>query len=105
MLIVNIFVILMFVILGIMFATGKGADLVAGYNTMPKEEKEKVDQKALCKYMTLLMFILAACWTVFSVGIEISKMWLVWCGAGSFLGIIIFFVIFLNTGKRLQKKD
>ena len=28
----------MFVILGIMFATGKGADLVAGYNTMACEQ-------------------------------------------------------------------
>lgn len=105
MLIVNIFVTLLFIALGITFATGKGIDLVAGYNTMPKEEKEKLNKEALCKYMSWLMFILAACWTVFSVGIEINKMWLVWCGAGLFLGIIIFFVIFLNTENRLQKKD
>ena len=84
---------------------GKGVDLVAGYNTMPKEEQEKIDKKALCKYMTCLMFILAACWTVFSIGMEISKMWLVWCGIGLFLVVIIIFVIFLNTGNRLQKKD
>lgn len=105
MLIVNISVILMFVILGIMFSMGKGVDLVAGYNTMPKEEQERIDKKALCKYMTWLMFILAACWTVYSIGMEISKMWLVWCGIGLFLAIIIIFVILLNTGNRLQKKD
>lgn len=73
MLIVNIFVILMFSALGILFSTGKGADLVAGYNTMPKEEKEKIDQKALCKYMAWLIFILACCRSVFTVGMEIKK--------------------------------
>lgn len=50
MLIVKIFVILMFSALEIFFSTDKGADLVSGYNTTPKEEK-KIDQKALCKYM------------------------------------------------------
>ena len=105
MLITNIFVILMFVVLGVVFATGKGADLVAGYNTMPKEEKEKIDKKALCKYMTALMFILAACWAIFAVGMEISKMWLVWCGSGLFLVAIIVFLVLLNTGNRLEKKD
>ena len=105
MLIVNIFVILMFAALGILFSTGKGADLVAGYNTMPKEEKDNIDKKALCKYMAWLMFILTFCWSVFTVGMEIEKMWLVWCGTGLFLGAIIVFVVLLNTGNRLGKRD
>ena len=105
MLIVNIFVTLLFVILGIMFSAGKGIDLVAGYNTLSKEEKEKIDQKTLCKYMTILMFLLAACWVVLSIGIEISKMWLFWCGFGLFICVVIFFVIYINTGNRLGKKE
>ena len=39
------------VILGILFLKGKGAFLIAGYNTASKAEKEKIDEKKLCKYM------------------------------------------------------
>ena len=105
MLVVNILVILMFIALGITFATGRGVDLVAGYNTMPKDEKEKINKEALCKYMSRLMFILAGCWAVLGVGVEIEKMWLFWCGFGLFIAVTIFFAIFLNTGNRLDKND
>ena len=104
MLIINIGVILLFLIFGIAFLKGKGIDLVAGYNTMPQQEKENIDQKALGKYMSRLMFLLAACWCVLSVGVAIEQMWLFWVGFGLFLGVVIFFVIYLNTGNRLQKK-
>ena len=102
--IINIGVILLFLILGITFLKGKGIDLVAGYNTMPQQEKENIDPKALGKYMSRLMFLLAACWCVLSVGVAIEQMWLFWVGFGLFLGVVIFFVIYLNTGNRLQKK-
>lgn len=105
MLVVNILVILMFIALGITFAKGKGLDLVAGYNTMPKDEKEKINKEALCKYMSMLMFMLAGCWAVLGVGVEIEKMWLFWCGFGLFIAVTIFFAIFLNTGNRLDKND
>ena len=104
MLIINIGVILLFLILGITFSKGKGIDLVAGYNTMPEREKVKIDKNALCRYMSRLMFLLSACWCVLSVGVELEQMWLFWVGFGLFLAVVIFFVIYLNTGNRLQKK-
>ena len=105
MLIINISIILLFLILGITFSKGKGIDMVAGYNTMPQQEKEKIDKKTLCKYMSRLMFLLAACWCVLSVGVELEQMWLFWVGFGLFLAVVIFFAIYLNTGNRLQKKE
>lgn len=45
---------------GTVFSLGKGAFLIAGYNTAPKREKEKYDEKALCRFMGKLMFALAA---------------------------------------------
>ena len=53
--------VLLFVILGIVFLCGKGSFLIAGYNTMSPQEKAKWDEKALCKAMGVLMFIVAAC--------------------------------------------
>ena len=39
----------LFVVLGIIFALGKGANLIAGYNTASYEEKSKTDEKKLLK--------------------------------------------------------
>ena len=103
MLILNVCIILLFVGLGIAFKYGKGLDLVAGYNTMPAEEKEKIDKEKLSKYMTGLMLSLAACWCVLSIGIELSRMWLFWVGFALFIGVTILFVVLMNTKNRLQK--
>ena len=103
MLILNILITAMFVGLGVAFAKGKGIDLVAGYNTMSQEEKEKIDKKALCKHMARLMFLLAACWCVLSVGIEVERMWLFWVGFGLFIAVTFSYLIYMNTGNRLKK--
>ena len=34
----------LFVVLGIIFASGKGAKMIAGYNTATYEEKSKTDE-------------------------------------------------------------
>lgn len=34
-----------FIVLGIIFLSGKGADLIAGYNTASPEEKADIDEK------------------------------------------------------------
>ena len=35
-----------FIVLGIIFLSGKGADLIAGYNTASPEEKASIDEKS-----------------------------------------------------------
>ena len=52
----------LFVLLGVVFAAGKGTGLIAGYNTASAEEKANYDKKKLCKAMSRLMFALAGCW-------------------------------------------
>ena len=42
-----------FVLLGVVFASGKGTGLIAGYNTATAEEKANYDKKKLCKAMSL----------------------------------------------------
>ena len=41
-----------FVLLGVVFASGKGTGLIAGYNTATAEEKANYDKKKLCKAMS-----------------------------------------------------
>lgn len=44
----------LFFIIGIFLFNGKGRWLIAGYNTASKEEKEKYDEKKLCRAMSFI---------------------------------------------------
>ena len=53
-------------IISIVFLTGNGADLIAGYNTADSSEKSKYDEKKMCRVMgtgmsviTVLLFVMA----------------------------------------------
>lgn len=48
-----------FLIVSVMLFSGKGSWLIAGYNTSPKEEKEKYDEKKLCRTMGSMCAIIA----------------------------------------------
>ncbi|WP_099466520.1 DUF3784 domain-containing protein [Konateibacter massiliensis] len=50
---------IIFTVLGIYLLTGRGGWLIAGYNTASKEEKEKYDEKKLCRSMGVLMLVIA----------------------------------------------
>jgi len=94
---------IIFAILGVFFYLGKGAFLIAGYNTMSKEKKSKVDEKSLCKFMGKSMFVLA--FSVFLLGLsDIIKQSII-----DIIGLIIFFstfifiIIYSNTKNRFMK--
>ena len=90
-------------ILGILFLNGKGSCLIAGYNTASKAEKEKIDEKKLCKYVGKMMFLLAGSFLVIMASDILGEMWLLWLGLGLFFGIVIGGIIYINTGDRLKK--
>lgn len=48
---------LLFVI-SVVLLSGRGSFLIAGYNTMKKEEKEKYNEKKLCRGTGILMLLL-----------------------------------------------
>ena len=50
---------ILFIILGILIKYGKMYFLIAGYNTMPKEEKEKVNIKGIATVFRNVMFGMA----------------------------------------------
>lgn len=103
LLIIHGFFIVLFLILGIVFMTGKGAGLIAGYNTASKAEKEKIDKKKLCRYVGTLMFLFAGCFLILLISALSGQMWLLWLGLILFVGIAIGGVIYINTGNRLKK--
>lgn len=90
-------------LLGLLFRSGRGAFLIAGYNTASKEEKEKIDEKKLCKYVGKLMLLFAGCFLILMASDVLGKMWLLWLGLTLLFGTVIGGVIYLNTGDRLKK--
>lgn len=98
-------VMLLFLVLGVVFSQGKGAFLIAGYNTSSKEEKAKYDEKALCRFMGKLMFAMAGCWMVIALSAVLDRVWLLLLGLGLYLVVLFGGVIYANTGNRFRKKQ
>ena len=96
---------LLFVVMGGFLLTGRGAWLIAGYNTMPKKERERYDERALCRFMGWLMLYCAACMLVMGADS-------LWPGRGLWLAATIWLVIgaigaeiYANTGGRFLKEN
>lgn len=101
--IVSVMMIGLFLGLGTLFINGKGASLIAGYNTMSEEEKEKYDRIRLCKFMGKMMYALSLSMVLWVLSDFLDKPWLLYVGLVLFLGIVLFMIIYMNTGNRFQK--
>ena len=62
---------ILFAIISVILISGHGANLIAGYNTASREEKNRYDTKKLCRvvgiglvFITLMIFIMAIWETV-----------------------------------------
>lgn len=104
-LIISLGGILLLVILGLYLLQGKGAWLIAGYNTMPKEDKAKYDETALCKATGKLILGVAFSTVLLVTGDFFNNSILLIAGIGITVFIILFSVIYINTGSRYKKKN
>lgn len=95
---------LLFAALGSVFLRGKGAFLIAGYNTAGKAEKETYDERALCRFMGKMMFLFAGCFLVALLNEAFGNMAFLWIGLGLFGAAVVFTLVYANTGHRFKKK-
>ncbi|MDR3053679.1 MAG: DUF3784 domain-containing protein [Coriobacteriales bacterium] len=58
------------IVLGIALLFGKGAWLIAGYNTASKEEKARIDTEKLCRSMGVLLLVVSAATVLMAYGIH-----------------------------------
>ena len=100
---VTVPLIALFLVLGVLLWNGKGAFLIAGYNTSSKEEKAKYNEKALCRFVAKLMFFCALCMVLFAIAPMVGT-WLMWLTQAVMLIVIIAAVVYANTGNRFRKK-
>ncbi|XKE94615.1 DUF3784 domain-containing protein [Metaplanococcus flavidus] len=101
--IVPVSLLLLFIALGIYLLQGKGGWLIAGYNTMSKEEKEKYDEAALCKATGKLILAIAVTIAMITAGGLLEMNALTVSGVVLMLLFIIIGMIYINTGNRFKK--
>ena len=100
---VHLSMIAVLLLLGFVFRAGKGAWLIAGYNTMSAAKKKEYDEKALCRFMAKLMFALALAWSPIAASALFDRLFLLWIGLGLFMAVVIVGVVFMNSGERFKK--
>lgn len=88
----------------IVLLKGKGAWMIAGYNTSSKEEKEKTDSVALCKFMGKILLPIGVFLPLIAIGEIYEIDWLGGLYVAILFVLIIFALIYANTKKRFQKK-
>lgn len=93
----------LFIFLGVIFSMGKGAFLIAGVNTMSKEEKAKYNIPALCKFMGKFMFVIAFSILLFALGEVFEKNILFIIGQVILYLSIAFTLIYMNVSKKFKK--
>lgn len=100
---ITLVIVAIFIILGVIFSLGKGAFLIAGYNTSSKNEKAKYDEKALCRFMGKSMFALALGIFLWGLSEWLARPFLFTIGLIIFFGTIVFMVVYANTKNRFKK--
>src|SRR5690625_1478086 len=94
---------ILFIALGITFLQGKGAFLIAGYNTMSEEEKAKINERMLLQTMGKLMIALAFTMLLWLLSSSLNIDWLFYIGIVIFILLTISTIIRVNTDKKYKK--
>ena len=94
----------MMLLLGLYMLRGKGSFLIAGYNTMAKEEKEKYDGPAMARFIGKLLFALSFTMLFWLAGMLLEKSWMFYIGVALFLGFTGTALLYMNTGGRFLKQ-
>lgn len=90
-------VVVLFAILSIVLLSGKGAFLIAGYNTASEQEKAQYDEKKLCRVMGICMLLITAILAVYAAyGYDVPK-YLSWLMPWGLFAVVISCLVASNT--------
>ena len=92
------------IIFGILLCSGKGVDMIAGFNTASSEERAKWDEKALCRGVGILLFVIVACCVLTTVGAILDVPVLEWGGLALCAVLTVGGLVYINKSKRFKKK-
>ena len=104
--IIPVIVFVPLIVITVLLLTGHGANLIAGFNTLSKNEKEKYDKPALCRFVGKIMIPIEAAVLVAFVGSLFNAPWttlfIIFTGV-AVLPYIIVVAVYANTGNRFRK--
>lgn len=92
------------VALAIAMFCGRGASLVAGYNTASPAKRAEIDEKKMLRCVGVILLAVAAGLVVAGIGALIGSHVLHYVGIGLLIVAPIVGVIVMNTGDRCKKK-
>ncbi|MDR1185162.1 MAG: DUF3784 domain-containing protein, partial [Coriobacteriales bacterium] len=92
-------------VMAVFLLNGKGAFLIAGYNTLSAKEKARYDTKALCRSVGWLFIALSACMALIPIGMSFGMPWLIYGDIVLGPVIIIGYLIYANTGNRFRRSE
>ncbi len=84
-------------VLSIVLLSGHGSWFVSGYNTASKEEKEKYNEKKLCRIMGIGMFVIAILILIMGLLEDVLPAFFVYIALGIVLVDIVVIIILGNT--------
>ena len=96
-------IILLLIALSVVLMRGKGAWLIAGYNTLSKEEKSQYDSAALCKFIGKYLLSVGLSMPAIPVGAIFQIQWLTAVYVAYMLISTIFVIAYCNTGNHFKK--
>ena len=86
-----------FTVLSIVLLSGHGSWFISGYNTASKEEKEKYDEKKLCRTMGVGMSIIAILVLIMGLLENILPAFFVYIALGIIVVDVVVIIILENT--------
>lgn len=90
-------------VFAIVLSRGKGASLLAGYNTMSESKKETYDEVALCKFMGKIMYGISFSLLLIAFSEMFKYSYLFVVGFVLLLFFILFAGFYANTKDRFKK--
>ncbi len=101
--IVYVVILIPMLVFAIVLSIGKGASLLAGYNTMSESKKETYDEVALCKFMGKIMYGISFSLLLIAFSEISGYSFLFVVGFVLLVFFIIFAGVYTNTKNRFKK--
>ena len=86
-----------FAVLSITLLSGHGSWFISGYNTATKEEKEKYDEKKLCRTMGIGMSIISILILIMGLFESVLPAFFVYIAVGIIVVDVVVIIILGNT--------
>ena len=90
-------VFVIFAVLSIVLLSGHGSGVISGYNTASKEEKEKYDEKKLCRTMGIGMSIISILILIMWLFESVLPAFFVYIAVGIIVVDVVVIIILGNT--------